>query len=143
MASIKEIQDEIIEEFDFFDEWDDKYGFIIDMGKSLQGLSDEFKTEDNIIKGCQSRVWLHAFMEDDKIIFQAESDAIIVKGIVAMLLRVFSGQTPDAIITNEIYFLEKIGMAQHLSPTRSNGLVAMVKQIKLYGLAFKTKMTLN
>jgi len=143
MASIQDIQNEIIEEFDFFDDWDDKYGFIIDMGKSLKGMDDEFKTEANIIKGCQSQVWLHAFMQDDKIIFEAESDAIIVKGIVAMLLRVFSNQTPDTIVSADIFFMEKIGMAKHLSPTRSNGLVAMVKQIKLYALAFKTKMSTN
>ena len=143
MASIKDIQNEIIEEFDFFDDWDDKYGYIIDMGKSLKGLDDEFKTEDNIIKGCQSRVWLRAYLEGDKLIFQAESDAIIVKGIVAMVLRVFSEQTPEEIVSSEIFFMEKIGMSQHLSPTRSNGLVAMIKQIKLYALAFKTKMSLN
>ena len=143
MASIQEIQNEIIEEFDFFDDWDDKYGFIIDMGKSLTGLSEEFKTEENIIKGCQSQVWLHAFLKDDKIVFEAESDAIIVKGIVAMLLRVFSNQTPNDIMNADIFFMEKIGMAKHLSPTRANGLVAMIKQIKLYALAFKTKMSVN
>ena len=141
MASIKEIQEEIIEEFDFFDDWDDKYGFIIDMGKSLKGLDEEFKTDENIIRGCQSRVWLHGFLEGNKIVFQAESDAIIVKGIVAMLLRVFSEQTPDDIINTEIFFMEKIGLEKHLSPTRSNGLVAMIKQIKLYALAFKTKIS--
>ena len=143
MASILDIQNEIVEEFDFFDDWDDKYGFIIDMGKNLKGLDVELKTEDNIIKGCQSQVWLHAFLEEDKIIFQAESDAIIVKGIVAMLLRVFSNQTPSDILNSEIFFMEKIGMAKHLSPTRANGLVSMVKQIKLYALAFKTKMSVN
>lgn len=143
MASIQDIQNEIIEEFDFFDEWDDKYGFIIDMGKNLTGLDEEFKTEENIIKGCQSQVWLHAFLKDDKIVFEAESDAIIVKGIVAMLLRVFSNQTPDDIVNADIFFMEKIGMAKHLSPTRANGLVAMIKQIKLYALAFKTKMSVN
>jgi cysteine desulfuration protein SufE len=143
MASILDIQNEIVEEFDFFDDWDDKYGFIIDMGKNLKGLEPEFKTEDNIIKGCQSQVWLHAFLEDDKIIFQAESDAIIVKGIVGMLLRVFSNQTPSDILNSDIFFMEKIGMAKHLSPTRANGLVSMVKQIKLYALAFKTKMSVN
>jgi cysteine desulfuration protein SufE len=143
MASIQDIQNEIIEEFDFFDDWDDKYGFIIDMGKSLKTLDSEFKTEENIIKGCQSQVWLRAFLNEEKIIFEAESDAIIVKGIVAMLLRVFSDQTPDDIVNADIFFMERIGMAKHLSPTRANGLVAMVKQIKLYALAFKTKMSLN
>ena len=113
------------------------------MGKSLTGLSEEFKTEENIIKGCQSQVWLHAFLKDDKIVFEAESDAIIVKGIVAMLLRVFSNQTPNDIMNADIFFMEKIGMAKHLSPTRANGLVAMIKQIKLYALAFKTKMSVN
>ena len=140
MASINEIQDEIIEDFDFFEDWDDKYGHIIDMGKELQPLAEEFKTEDNIIKGCQSQVWLHAKTEGDNLVFEADSDAIIVKGLVAMLLKVFSNHTPDEIMNADIYFMEKIGMAQHLSPTRSNGLVAMVKQIKLYALAFKTKM---
>ena len=143
MGSIQDIQNKIVEEFDFFDDWDDKYGFIIDMGKSLKVLDSEFKTDDNIIKGCQSQVWLHAFLKDDKIIFEAESDAIIVKGIVAMLLRVFSDQTPNDIVNADIFFMEKIGMAKHLSPTRANGLVAMVKQIKLYALAFKTKMSVN
>lgn len=143
MASIKEIQEVIIEEFDFFDDWDDKYGYIIDMGKSLQGLDEEYKTDDNIIRGCQSRVWLHASLEGDKVKFEAESDAIIVKGLVSMLLRVFSDQTPEEIMNNEIFFMEQIGMSQHLSPTRSNGLVAMIKQIKLYALAFKTKMSVN
>jgi cysteine desulfuration protein SufE len=143
MASIQDIQNKIIEEFDFFDDWDDKYGFIIDMGKSLKTLDSEFKTEENIIKGCQSQVWLRAFLNEEKIIFEAESDAIIVKGIVAMLLRVFSDQTPDDIVNADIFFMERIGMAKHLSPTRANGLVAMVKQIKLYALAFKTKMSLN
>jgi cysteine desulfuration protein SufE len=143
MGSIQHIQNKIVEEFDFFDDWDDKYGFIIDMGKSLKVLDSEFKTDDNIIKGCQSQVWLHAFLKDDKIIFEAESDAIIVKGIVAMLLRVFSDQTPNDIVNADIFFMEKIGMAKHLSPTRANGLVAMVKQIKLYALAFKTKMSVN
>lgn len=143
MGSIQQIQNKIVEEFDFFDDWDDKYGFIIDMGKSLKVLDSEFKTDDNIIKGCQSQVWLHAFLKDDKIIFEAESDAIIVKGIVAMLLRVFSDQTPNDIVNADIFFMEKIGMAKHLSPTRANGLVAMIKQIKLYALAFKTKMSVN
>ena len=143
MESIQDIQNKIVEEFDFFDDWDDKYGFIIDMGKSLKVLDTDFKTDDNIIKGCQSQVWLHAFLKDDKIIFEAESDAIIVKGIVAMLLRVFSDQTPNDIVNADIFFMEKIGMAKHLSPTRANGLVAMIKQIKLYALAFKTKMSVN
>ena len=143
MESIQDIQNKIVEEFDFFDDWDDKYGFIIDMGKSLKVLDTDFKTDDNIIKGCQSQVWLHAFLKDDKIIFEAESDAIIVKGIVAMLLRVFSDQTPNDIVNADIFFMEKIGMAKHLSPTRANGLVAMIKQIKLYALAFKTKMSAN
>ena len=143
MASIENIQNEIVEEFGYFDDWDDKYGFIIDMGKNLKGMDLEFKTDSNIIKGCQSQVWLHAFLKDDKIVFEAESDAIIVKGIVAMLLRVFSDQTPNDIVNADIFFMEKIGMAKHLSPTRANGLVAMVKQIKLYALAFKTKMSLN
>ena len=140
MASINELQDEIIEDFDFFEDWDDKYAHIIEMGKELQPLAEEHKTDDNIIKGCQSRVWLNAEMKEDNLILEADSDAIIVKGLVAMLLKVFSNHTPDEIMNSDIYFMEKIGMANHLSPTRSNGLVAMIKQIKLYALAFKTKM---
>ncbi len=140
MASINEIQDGIIEDFDFFEDWDDKYAHIIEMGKELQPLAEEHKTDDNIIKGCQSRVWLNAEMKEDNLILEADSDAIIVKGLVAMLLKVFSNHTPDEIMNSDIYFMEKIGMANHLSPTRSNGLVAMIKQIKLYALAFKTKM---
>ena len=140
MASINELQDEIIEDFDFFEDWDDKYAHIIEMGKELQPLAEVHKTDDNIIKGCQSRVWLNAEMKEDNLILEADSDAIIVKGLVAMLLKVFSNHTPDEIMNSDIYFMEKIGMANHLSPTRSNGLVAMIKQIKLYALAFKTKM---
>jgi cysteine desulfuration protein SufE len=140
MTRIDEIQNEIIENFDFFEDWDEKYGHIIEMGKELAPLDVAFKTEDNIIKGCQSQVWLHAQVDKGNLVFAADSDAIIVKGLVAMLLKVFSNHTPDDIMNADIYFMEKIGMAQHLSPTRSNGLVAMVKQIKLYALAFKTKM---
>ncbi len=140
MSSINKVQDEIIENFDFFEDWDDKYAHIIEMGKELKPLAEEHKTDDNIIKGCQSRVWLNAEMEGEKLLFSADSDAIIVKGLVAMLLKVFSFHTPDEIMSSDIYFMEKIGMANHLSPTRSNGLVAMVKQIKLYALAYKTKM---
>ncbi len=140
MSSINTIQDEIIENFDFFEDWDDKYAHIIEMGKELQPLAEKHKTDDNIIKGCQSRVWLNAEMEGKNLLFSADSDAIIVKGLVAMLLKVFSNHTPDEIMSSDIYFMEKIGMANHLSPTRSNGLVAMVKQIKLYALAYKTKM---
>jgi cysteine desulfuration protein SufE len=140
MSSINTIQDEIIENFDFFEDWDDKYAHIIEMGKELQPLKEKYKTDDNIIKGCQSRVWLNAEMEGKNLLFSADSDAIIVKGLVAMLLKVFSNHTPDEIMSSDIYFMEKIGMANHLSPTRSNGLVAMVKQIKLYALAYKTKM---
>ena len=140
MTRIDEIQNEIIENFDFFEDWDEKYGHIIEMGKELAPLDVAFKTEDNIIKGCQSQVWLQAQVDKGNLVFAADSDAIIVKGLVAMLLKVFSNNTPDDIMNADIYFMEKIGMAQHLSPTRSNGLVAMVKQIKLYALAFKTKM---
>ncbi len=140
MSSINTIQDEIIENFDFFEDWDDKYAHIIEMGKELQPLAEKYKTDDNIIKGCQSRVWLNAEMEGENLLFSADSDAIIVKGLVAMLLKVFSNHTPDEIMSSDIYFMEKIGMANHLSPTRSNGLVAMVKQIKLYALAYKSKL---
>ena len=140
MASIDDIQNEIIEDFDFFDDWDDKYAHIIEMGKELQPLAEEYKTDDNIIKGCQSRVWLHADLEGENLILKADSDAIIVKGLVAMLLKVFSNHTPEEIMGTEIFFMQKIGMSNHLSPTRANGLVAMIKQIKLYALAFKTKI---
>lgn len=141
MLSINQIQDEIIEDFAQFDDWMDKYALLIDLGNSLGTIEDQYKVPQNIIEGCQSRVWLTAELDNEgKIIYKAESDAILVKGIVALLLRVFSGRTPDEILNADLYFVEKIGLREHLSPTRSNGLLAMIKQIKLYALAYKTKM---
>lgn len=140
MASINEIQDEIIEEFELFDDWTDRYTYIIELGKKLETLDEQYKSESNIIKGCQSRVWLHATLKDNVIIFETDSDAIIVKGLIFLLVRVLSGQKPKDIMDADLYFIEKIGMNQHLSPTRANGLAAMVKQMKLYGLAFKTQL---
>ena len=139
MKSIDEIQDEIIEEFSGFDDWMDKYALLIDLGNSLPPMDEKYKTPENLIEGCQSRVWLQADYSDGRIDFEAESDAIIVKGIVSLLVRVLSGRTPDEILNAQLYFIEKIGLTEHLSPTRSNGLVAMVKQMRMYALAFKVK----
>ena len=139
MAAINEIQDEIIEEFSGFDDWMDKYQLLIDLGNEQEALDEKYKTESNLIDGCQSRVWLQADYHDGIIDFTAESDALIVKGIVALLIRVLSGHTPQEILDAELYFIEQIGLKDHLSPTRSNGLLAMVKQMRMYALAFKTK----
>jgi cysteine desulfuration protein SufE len=141
MLSINQVQDEIIEDFAQFDDWMDKYALLIDLGNGLESIDDQYKIPQNIIEGCQSRVWLTAELDEEgKIVYKAESDAILVKGIVALLLRVFSGRTPDEILNADLYFVEKIGLREHLSPTRSNGLLAMIKQIKLYALAYKSKM---
>jgi cysteine desulfuration protein SufE len=137
--TINELQDEIIEEFSQFDDWMDKYALLIDLGNSLEVLDEKHKTPQNIIEGCQSRVWLNAEMNDGIITYQGESDAILVKGIVSLLIHVMSGHTPDEILNTELYFIDKIGLKEHLSPTRSNGLVAMVKQMKMYALAYKAK----
>ena len=137
--SINEIQDEIIEEFSGFDDWMDKYQLLIDLGNEQEPLEDRYKTEQNLIDGCQSRVWLVAVFADGIISFRAESDALIVKGIVALLIRVLSGHTPQEILDADLYFIEEIGLKEHLSPTRSNGLVAMVKQMRSYALAFSLK----
>ncbi len=134
--TINDIQDEIIEEFSGFDDWMDKYQLLIDLGNEQEPLADKYKTEQNLIDGCQSRVWLQADLVDGKIHFSAESDALIVKGIVALLIRVLSDHTPQEILDADLYFIEQIGLKEHLSPTRSNGLLAMVKQIKMYALAF-------
>ena len=139
MATIKEVQESIIAEFGDFDDWLDRYQLLIDLGSEQEPLPQEYKTDNNLIEGCQSRVWLQADYVDGKIIFSAESDALIVKGIVALLIKVYSGRTPDEILNNEPYFVEAIGLKEHLSPTRSNGLVAMIKQMRLYALAFKAK----
>jgi len=137
--TINEIQDEIIEEFSGFDDWMDKYQLLIDLGNEQDPLDDKYKTEQNLIDGCQSRVWLQADLIDGKLLFTAESDALIVKGIVALLIRVLSGHTPQEILDADIYFIEEIGLKEHLSPTRSNGLLAMVKQMRMYALAFSQK----
>ena len=137
--TINESQDEIIEEFELFDDWADKYEYIIDLGKKLKGFPEVQKTEDNIIKGCQSRVWLNAHRENENLIFVADSEAIIVKGLVNMLIRVLSGHTPQEIAKADLYFMEKIGMSQHLAQTRSNGLASMVKQMKNYAIAYSLK----
>ncbi|MHA8051391.1 SufE family protein [Aquirufa sp. ROCK-SH2] len=138
--SINEIQDELIEEFSLFDDWADKYEYLIDLGKKLAPLSEEFKTDENVIKGCQSRVWLHAYMKDDLLIFEADSEAVIVKGLISMLIRVLSHQKAEDILKADLYFIDQIGMSQHLAQTRSNGLLSMVKQIKNYALAFSAKV---
>ena len=138
--TINEIQDQIIEEFSELDDWMDKYQLLIDLGSEQQPLDEQYKTDSNLIEGCQSRVWLQADFIDGKVEFRAESDALIVKGIVSLLVKVYSGHTPQEILDNEPYFVEAIGLREHLSPTRSNGLVAMIKQMRLYALAFKTKM---
>ena len=139
--SINEIQDEIIEEFSGFDDWMDKYQLLIDLGNEQEPLEEKYKTEQNLIDGCQSRVWLVAdYVEESGVIhFRAESDALIVKGIVALLIRVLSDHTPQEILDADLYFIEEIGLKEHLSPTRSNGLVAMVKQMRVYALAFSAK----
>ncbi|MDR0863598.1 MAG: SufE family protein [Candidatus Symbiothrix sp.] len=139
MQTINQVQDEIIEEFSAFDDWMDKYSLLIEMGNELPPLDIKYKTANNLIEGCQSRVWLQADYEDGKIIFQGDSDAVIVKGIVSLLIKILSGHTPDEILTANLYFIDAIGLTAHLSPTRSNGLVAMLKQMKLYALAFKAK----
>lgn len=139
MKTINELQDEVIEEFSDFEDWMDKYQLLIDLGNEQEPLDEKYKTEENLIDGCQSRVWLQADMEDGRIVFQAESDALIVKGIIALLIKVLSGHTPDEILNADLYFIDKLGLKEHLSPTRSNGLLAMVKQIRMYALAFKAK----
>ena len=139
MSTIQEIQDEIIAEFNDFDDWLDRYQLLIDLGGDQEPLPQEYKTDNNLIEGCQSRVWLQADYTDGKVFFRAESDAMIVKGIVSLLIKVYSGHTPDEILGCEPYFVEAIGLKEHLSPTRSNGLLAMIKQMRLYALAFKAK----
>ena len=137
--TINEIQDEIIEEFAGFDDWMDKYQLLIDLGNELEPLDEKYKTEQNLIDGCQSRVWLQADFDGEKIHFSAESDALIVKGIVSLLIRVLSDATPQEILSSDLHFIDEIGLKEHLSPTRSNGLVAMVKQMRMYALAFSQK----
>ena len=137
MASISDIQDEIVEEFSAFDDWMDKYQLIIDLGNAQEALDDKYKTDDNLIDGCQSRVWLRAYLDGGLVRFQADSDAIITKGLIGLLIRVWSGQTPVDIIASDLNFISRIGLSEHLAPTRSNGLLSMVKQMRCYALAFK------
>jgi cysteine desulfuration protein SufE len=140
MGTIKDIQNEIIDEFSLFDDWMQRYEYMIDLGKSLPLIDSKYKTEDNLIKGCQSKVWVHAELKGDKVIFTADSDAIITKGIIAILIRVFSNQHPKDIIEANTDFIDVIGLKEHLSPTRANGLVSMIKQLKMYALAYQTQL---
>lgn len=136
---IKDIQEEIVDEFSMFDDWMQRYEYIIELGKNLPLIKEEFKVDENLIKGCQSKVWLQGEQNDDKIVFTADSDAILTKGIIAILIRVFSNQTPKDIIDADMGFIDEIGLKEHLSPTRANGLVSMIKNIKMYALAFNVK----
>jgi cysteine desulfuration protein SufE len=138
--TIQEIQNDIIDEFSMFDDWEERYQYMIDLGKTLPLINDQYKNADHIIKGCQSKVWVHAEMKDGKVIFTADSDAIITKGIMAILIRVFSNQSPKAIIEANTDFIDKIGLKEHLSPTRANGLVSMIKQLKMYAIAYQTQL---
>jgi len=140
MSELNKRQDDIIEEFSIFDDWMDKYSLLIDLGKELKTLPESIKSEQLLIKGCQSQVWLNSRLEDGNIIFEGDSDAIITRGIVALLIRVMSGLKPEEIMNADLYFIDKIGLRENLSPTRSNGLAAMVKQMKMYGLAYHTKL---
>ncbi|QNM84730.1 SufE family protein [Polaribacter pectinis] len=138
--TIKEIQEEIIDEFSMFDDWMERYEYIIELGKSLPIIEDKYKLDENLIKGCQSKVWLYSELDGDKIKYSADSDAILTKGIAALLLRVYSEQKPGDILTAETNFIDEIGLKEHLSPTRANGLVSMIKQIKMYAIAQQTKL---
>ena len=139
--TLNEIQDEIVDDFELFDEWMDKYNYLIELGNQLEPLNPKHKNNEYLIEGCQSKVWLHAELDNGKVMFTADSDAILTKGIVAILLRVFNNQKPAAILDADLYFIDEIGLKEHLSPTRANGLVSMIKQIKLYALAFQSKLS--
>ena len=141
--TIEETQQDIIDEFSDMEDWMDKYAYIIDLGNAVPPIDEKYRTPEHLIEGCQSRVWLNAELEDGKVIFTADSDAIIVKGIISLLTQVLSGHTPDEILEADLHFIDAIGLAEHLSPTRSNGLAAMVKQMRMYALAYKTKMEMN
>jgi cysteine desulfuration protein SufE len=138
--NIQEIQNDIIDEFSMFDNWEERYQYMIDLGKTLPLIDEQYKTKEHIIKGCQSKVWVHAEMNDGKVEFTADSDAIITKGIIAILIRVYSNQSPKAIIEANTDFIDKIGLKEHLSPTRANGLVSMIKQLKMYAIAYQTQL---
>lgn len=140
MASIEEVQNDIVDEFAMFEDWMQRYEYMIELGKDLPLIDEQYKTEDNLIKGCQSRVWVNAQLKDDQVFFTADSDAIITKGIIAILVRAWSGQKPDAIVQADTNFIDEIGLKEHLSPTRANGLVSMIKQLKSYALAYKAKL---
>jgi len=140
MKTIQEAQQDIVEEFSFFEDWMQRYEHMIELGKSLPLIDPKYKTDDHIIKGCQSKVWVHADLKEDKLFFTADSDAIITKGIIAILIQVFSGQAPQAILAADTSFIDQIGLKDHLSPTRANGLVSMIKQIKMYALTFQTQI---
>nr|WP_294936067.1 SufE family protein [uncultured Flavobacterium sp.] len=137
--TIKEIQEEIVDEFSMFDDWMQRYEYIIELGRSLPMIDENYKTEENLIKGCQSKVWVHAEEQNGNVVFTADSDAILTKGIIAVLVRAFSNQSPKAILEADTEFIDEIGLKEHLSPTRANGLVSMIKQIKMYALAFNTR----
>ena len=139
--TIKEIQEEIVDDFLMFDDWMERYEYIIELGKSIPLIDEQYKTDDNVIKGCQSKVWLFAEQKNNKIIYTADSDAILTKGIIALLLRVFSNHTPQEILDADTSFIDEIGLKEHLSPTRANGLVSMIKQLKLYAIAYQSKLT--
>ncbi len=141
--TIQETENEIIDEFADIDDWMDRYAMIIDMGNSLPSIDEKYRTPEHLIEGCQSRVWVNAELEDGKVVYTADSDAVIVKGIISMLIKVLSNHTPDEILNADLSFIDKIGLAEHLSPTRSNGLLAMLKQMRLYALAYKTKLENN
>jgi cysteine desulfuration protein SufE len=143
MSNIQDIQNEIIDEFSMFEDWMQRYEYMIELGKSLPLIDEQYKTDDYIIKGCQSKVWVHADMIDNKVIFTADSDAIITKGIIAILIRTFSNQSPQDILKADTRFIDEIGLKEHLSPTRANGLVSMIKQLKMYALAYENKQTQN
>lgn len=140
MSKIKEIQEEIVDEFSMFDDWMQRYEYMIELGKTLPLIEEKYKIDENLIKGCQSKVWVHAELEGDKLVFTADSDAIITKGIVAILIRAFSNQHPSEIIAADTQFIDEIGLKEHLSPTRANGLVSMIKQLKMYAVAYQTQL---
>lgn len=140
MAEIQDIQNEIVDEFSMFEDWMQRYEYMIELGKSLPMIEEQYKTNDNIIKGCQSKVWVHAELQEDKLVFTADSDAIITKGIIAILIRVFSNQKPKDIMGADTQFIDEIGLKEHLSPTRANGLVSMIKQLKMYAIAYQTQL---
>jgi cysteine desulfuration protein SufE len=143
MKTLTEVQNDIIDEFSIYEDWMDKYNFLIEISKELLPFNDQYKSNENLIKGCQSRVWLNGELIDGKVVFTADSDAIITKGIIALLIRLLSNRTPDEIINAELFFIDQIGLKENLSPTRANGLVSMIKQMRMYALAYKSKMEQN